>query len=101
LFRTPIFSAETARHSHGIVWDRLRLYWEGFRDIRVPIPPIAEQTAIVDYVREQTAKLDALKTATERTITLLRERRTALIAAAVTGKIDIPSIEKGGVRYEN
>jgi type I restriction enzyme, S subunit len=89
LFKTQIFSAETARHSHGITWDRLRLYWEGFRDIRVPLPPVEEQTAIVESVKEQTAKLDALKTATELTITLLRERRTALIAAAVTGKISV------------
>lgn len=89
LFRTPMFSAETARHSHGIVWDRLRLYWEGFRDIRVPLPPVEEQTAIVEYVQNQTAKLAALQTSTERTIALLRERRTALIAAAVTGKIKL------------
>ncbi len=41
LFKTQIFSAETARHSHGITWDRLRLYWEDFRDIRVPLPPVA------------------------------------------------------------
>jgi len=41
LFRTSVFSAECARRSHGIVWDRLRLYWEGFRDIVVPLPPLA------------------------------------------------------------
>ena len=35
LFQTAAFSAECARHSHGIVWDRLRLYWTGFRDIEV------------------------------------------------------------------
>jgi len=89
LFKTQIFSAETARRSHGITWDRLRLYWEDFREIRVPLPPVEEQTAIVFTVKEQTAKLDALKEATERTIALLRERRTALIAAAVMGKIEI------------
>lgn len=38
LFRLPLFSAEVRRHSHGIVDDRLRLYWEGFRDIRIPVP---------------------------------------------------------------
>ena len=89
LFKTPMFSAETARHSHGIVWDRLRLYWDDFRDIRVPLPPVAEQTAIVEAVREQTVKHDALKEATERTLVLLRERRTALIAAAVAGMLEM------------
>jgi type I restriction enzyme S subunit len=35
LFRTPAFSAECARNSQGITWDRLRLYWDGFRDISI------------------------------------------------------------------
>lgn len=89
LFRTEMFSAECARNSHGIVWDRLRLYWEGFRDIVVPVPPSAEQFAIVAHIRHETAKLDALREAAEKTIGLLKERRAALIAAAVTGKIDV------------
>jgi len=87
LFRTEMFSAECARHSHGIVWDRLRLYWEGFRGIVVPLPPLPEQCAIVAHILAETAKLDALRQAAERTIGLLKERRAALIAAAVTGKI--------------
>lgn len=89
LFRTKMFSAECARYSHGIVWDRLRLYWEGFRDIVVPLPPSEEQQAIVAYIATKTAKLDTLKLVTERTIALLKERRAALIVAAVTGKIKV------------
>lgn len=87
LFRTEMFSAECARNSHGIVWDRLRLYWEGFRDIVVPLPPSAEQCAIVAHIASETGKLDAMKMATECTIALLKERRAALIGAAVTGAI--------------
>jgi type I restriction enzyme S subunit len=89
LFRTEMFSAECARWSHGIVWDRLRLYWEGFRDIEVPLPPLSEQHAIVAHIAKETAKLDALREATERTIGLLKERRATLIAAAVTGKLNV------------
>jgi type I restriction enzyme S subunit len=89
LFRTPIFSAECARRSHGIVWDRLRLYWEEFRDITVPLPSSSEQSELVAYVRAETAKIDALIAATVRTTDLLRERRSALVAAAVTGQIDL------------
>ena len=37
----------------------------------------------------ETTKLDALRAATERTIALLKERRAALIAAAVTGQIEV------------
>ncbi|MFH1112871.1 MAG: restriction endonuclease subunit S [Pseudomonadota bacterium] len=89
LFRTEIFSAECARHSHGIVWDRLRLYWDGFKDILVPVPPQDEQEAIVTDIELEITKLDALYVATERTVSLLRERRVALIAAAVTGELEV------------
>jgi type I restriction enzyme S subunit len=89
LFRTQAFSAECARHSHGIVWDRLRLYWDGFRDITVPLPPANEQAEIVNYVSSETDMIKSLGDATEKTILLLKERRAALIAAAVTGQIDL------------
>ena len=89
LFQTGAFSAECARHSHGIVWDRLRLYWTGFRDIEVPLPPAQEQAKIVEQIAFKTKRLDELSEATERTIALLKERRAALIAAAVTGQLEV------------
>jgi type I restriction enzyme S subunit len=91
-FRTEIFSAECARHSNGITWDRLRLYWEGFRDIWVPLPPLAEQRAIVAHITTETAKLDKLRDSAERTIAMLKERRASLIEAAVTGKLRTPKV---------
>ncbi len=89
LFRLDRFSAECARHSHGIVWDRLRLYWGGFREIELPVPPPDTQQKIVDHVARATAKLDALAFAMTQTITLLKERRAALISAAVSGQLDV------------
>lgn len=89
LFRIAVFSAECCSRSHGIVWDRLRLYWAGFRDIEVPVPPPEEQSSIVSHIASGTAKLDALAQATRLTIALLKERRAALIAAAITGQIDL------------
>jgi type I restriction enzyme, S subunit len=89
LFRTEMFSAECARRSHGIVWDRLRLYWDGFRDIELPLPPAETQEEIVVRIALETAKLDAVRQATERSVALLKERRAALIAAAVTGLINV------------
>jgi type I restriction enzyme S subunit len=91
LFRTAMFNAECARRSHGITWDRLRLYWEGFRDIEVPLPAQSEQRVILDQISKETTKLDAVRSATERTIVLLKERRAALITEAVTGKIEVDS----------
>ncbi|MBI4492692.1 MAG: hypothetical protein HY690_07875 [Chloroflexi bacterium] len=55
----------------------------------MPVPPTGEQRAIVAHIGTETGKLDALRTATERTIALLKERRAALIAAAVTGRIGV------------
>ena len=87
LFRTPALSAEAGSRSHGIVWDRLRLYWEEFRDIAVPVPPLTEQDEIVEFVHNENSKIALLAEATERTIALLQERRSALISAAVTGQL--------------
>ena len=56
---------------------------------RLPVPPIAEQRRIVTYLDDQTKKIDTLVTESERLIDLSRERRTALITAAVTGQIDV------------
>lgn len=67
---------------------RLRLYFDEFGDMRVPLPPLEEQQAIIEHIKRETAKLDSLRIAAERTIGLLKERRAALISAAVTGKIE-------------
>jgi type I restriction enzyme S subunit len=58
-------------------------------ELPIAIPPDDEQRAIVEHIARETAKLDAVRAATERTIGLLKERRSALIAAAVTGQLDV------------
>lgn len=57
--------------------------------IMLPKPPEAEQTAIATYLGRETAKIDRLVEKVEAAITRLQEYRTALITAAVTGKIDV------------
>jgi len=91
LVRMPTFVQEITRYSTGVWSSRLRLYPEGFFEAWLPVPPLAEQRAIVTHIAAATAKLDGLRAAAERTIALLKERRAALIAAAVTGKIQIPT----------
>lgn len=66
-----------------------KLETEVLQRFDLPVPPLHEQQAIVDYIARETAKLDKVRAATERTIGLLKERRAALIAAAVTGRIDV------------
>ena len=58
-------------------------------EIRVALPPYSEQAAISAWLRERTDNFNILTSEAEAAITLLRERRSALISAAVTGKIDI------------
>ena len=55
------------------------------------LPPLPEQAAIAAYLDEETAKLDALVGKVEEAVERLQEYRTALITAAVTGKIDVRS----------
>ena len=55
----------------------------------VPIPPRDEQEAIVRHIERKVGEFDTLTTEAEGAIALLKERRAALISAAVTGKIDV------------
>jgi restriction endonuclease S subunit len=55
----------------------------------VLLPPLPEQQAIADFLDRETAKIDLLYSKVETAIEKLKEYRTALISAAVTGKIDV------------
>jgi type I restriction enzyme, S subunit len=59
------------------------------RALSLPEASLADQRQIVAHLDEQIAKIDALIEETERFIELARERRSALITAAVTGQIDV------------
>ena len=95
LVRTPRFVEEITRYSKGVWSSRLRLYPEGLYEAWLPLPPLDEQQTIVKHVQIETQKLDALAGATERTITLLQERRSALISAAVTGQLGSEGCDAG------
>ena len=62
---------------------------DDLKKIKIPLPPLAEQTAIADYLDEQTAHIDRLSQKVEQAIGRLKEYRTALITQAVTGKIKV------------
>lgn len=55
----------------------------------IALPDIQEQTQIAKYLDTQTSKIDLLIEKAEAQIALMQERRTALISAAVTGKMDL------------
>jgi type I restriction enzyme, S subunit len=66
-------------------------------ELPVVLPPADEQQVILGFVAAQNARSDTLIAESERAISLLQERRTALISAAVTGKIDIRGRVEGKV----
>jgi type I restriction enzyme S subunit len=59
------------------------------REIYIPLPPFEEQKRIVTFLDHETTQIDLMTSRIEESITKLHEYRTALISAAVTGKIDV------------
>lgn len=66
-----------------------RASWEFVGSMLVTIPPLAEQEKIAKYLDEQTKTIELLINKARQSIDLAKEHRTALISAAVTGKIDV------------
>lgn len=62
---------------------------QGFNELPLPLPPPDEQSEIVLFLDRELGRLEALASKAKRGIGLLKERRSALISAAVTGKIDV------------
>ncbi len=89
LLRTKPATEEMRRYSRGITDFRLRLYWEEFKNLKIVFPPKEEVRDILSYIETQNDHVDKLVNKARQSITLLKERRTALISAAVTGKIDV------------
>ena len=89
LLRTPQAIEQMRRHSRGITDFRLRLYWDEFKNLAVVMLPLQEARAICAEIAEMGNRFAELTASCQESIDLLQERRTALISAAVTGKIDV------------
>lgn len=68
---------------------RWRLPTEAFNEFLAPYPPKQEQEEIIKFIERNLNRFDILSQKANKAIELLKERRTALISAAVTGKIDV------------
>jgi type I restriction enzyme S subunit len=89
LCRAKPFVAEVNRWSKGVWSSRLRLYPENFFEMRLPVPPQNEQLAIVREVQAIQTRTSDLAETLGRSIEFAKERRAALITAAVTGQIPL------------
>ena len=89
LFRTEAYKNAVKKFSRGIVSDRDRLYWDGFKRIASFVPPLEEQTAIVHFLDDLAARTDRLAHANLKLMGWLTEWRESVISQVVTGKVDV------------
>ena len=68
--------------------------WGTFARVPLTVPPVEHQKVFITSFRRQTAQVNALIAKTEEHIALAKERRSALITAAVTGQIDVRTARK-------
>lgn len=88
LYKTPLYLAEFARHSTGVVPSRWRMYTDDFGQVVSLLPPVEEQDAIVRYLDAATSKIDKAIAMQQKMIDLLNERKQIIIQNAVTKGLD-------------
>ncbi|PIE42718.1 MAG: hypothetical protein CSA50_08990 [Gammaproteobacteria bacterium] len=89
--RVKGFIKEVVAQSVGVSYPAINA--SDLVNIKVPKPAIDEQQKIANFLDHETAKIDILIEKQQQMIKLIQERRTALISAAVTGKIDVRNWE--------
>ena len=84
--------------SNGVTRVGLGVY--DLKNAKIPVPPINEQTKIVEYISKETSTIYTTISKIEKELALTEEYKTALIAEAVTGKIDVRGYEVPGISEE-
>ena len=74
-------------HSEGLSYPAINA--STLVKLKIAVPPLEEQAKIANFLDLETSRFDILASETKKSINLLKEKRSALITAAVTGKIDI------------
>ena len=85
----PLGRIQIENDARGTSASMVKISQEHIKNWWIPVPPIAEQRSIIAALAGQTRVIDQTRARIERTVALIKERRSALIAAAVTGRIDI------------
>ena len=84
-----LYSAYRFIRDLGNEASQINLNLEIISKIKIPVPPLNLQMEIAERLVAQLTKLDAIESKAQKTIDLLKERRSAFITAAVTGQIDL------------
>lgn len=92
MLRTSSGVEEMRKRSRGIIDFRLRLYWDEFKDIRIPFPSYDEQIRLSDELDRKLAAIERQDEAIAEMVKLVSEQRRAVIHEAVTGaaKFSVP-----------
>ncbi|MBM9538745.1 restriction endonuclease subunit S [Desulfobulbus alkaliphilus] len=88
LFRTASYMNEVDAYSRGIVKDRNRLYWQDFKRMPSPVPPVDEQRHIIRFLDAIGGKAQRFIRNKRRLIVLLKEQKQNVINQAVTRGLD-------------
>ncbi|MCT7292957.1 restriction endonuclease subunit S [Rhodococcus sp. PAE-6] len=87
--QTPVYRTQVAAWRVGTSASMQKLSKASLRSFVIALPPVSEQRRIVDFLENRCAKIDALVAKATEVIETMREYRSALITAAVTGRIDV------------
>lgn len=97
IFEEKQFQSWAQSFGNGILAHRSAIGWDDLKNIKVALPPLAEQLQLSKFLDHETAKIDALIREQERLIELLQEKRQAVISHAVTKGLDpdVPMKDSG------
>jgi type I restriction enzyme S subunit len=100
LFRTKKYLQQFKLRSRGIMDMRLRLYFDQFGQIPIPVPPRPEQNQIVAYLLAQDAHIARFIKAKRELIKLLNEQKLRIIDQAVTRGLDASvALKPSGIEW--
>ncbi|EGK8067179.1 restriction endonuclease subunit S [Campylobacter upsaliensis] len=99
LFKSKIMISEFDKNSYGLCLDMNNLRYDDFRNIKIPLPPLQEQKEIAEFLDSKCEKIQNYIEKKQKLITLLQEKKQALINEVVTKGLN-PNIElKSGIDY--
>ncbi|EKC8782617.1 restriction endonuclease subunit S [Campylobacter upsaliensis] len=100
LFKSKIMISEFDKNSYGLCLDMNNLRYDDFRNIKIPLPPLQEQKEIAAFLDSKCEKIQNYIDKKQKLITLLQEKKQALINEAVTKGLN-PNIESknSGIEY--
>jgi type I restriction enzyme S subunit len=93
LLRSQLYIPQYRRLSYGVRVGQWDMRFEDFRELPCLLPPLYEQTEIVEFLDSKTKEIDDLVQLEQKKINLLKEYRQSLISEVVTGKIKVTTDE--------